>query len=77
MVNPFVEADDKHFGYLWWSYPEYKTYFMSGNGRQLFFVFPEKELIVAITSETNLQGEFNLRTKVGREYAQRILNLCD
>lgn len=77
MVKPLVEAGDKHFGYLWWSYPEYKTYFMSGNGRQLFFVFPEKELIVAITSEPNLQGKFNLSTKVGREYAQRILALCD
>ena len=77
MVKPLVEADDKNFGYLWWSYPEHKTYFMSGNGRQLFFVFPEKELIVAITSEPNLQGEFNLRTKVGRKYAQRILALCD
>lgn len=77
MINPLLKVEDKHFGYLWWSYPEYKTYFMAGNGRQLFFVFPEKKLIVAITSEPNLQGKFNLSTAVGRKYAQRIEALCN
>lgn len=77
MTAPQVEAGDKHFGYLWWNYPEHNTYFMSGNGRQLFFVFPEKDLIVAITSEPNLQGKFNLNTATGRKYGQRIEALCD
>ncbi len=77
MVKPDVEAGDKHFGYLWWSYPEHKTYFMSGNGRQLAFVFPQNNLIVVITSETNLQGKFNLNTAVGRKFGERIAAFCD
>lgn len=77
MVSPKVEtSDEKRFGYLWWSYPEYNTYFMSGNGRQIVFVFPEKELIVAITSEPKLQGEYQLSTPKGREIALRILRAC-
>ena len=77
MTSPLVEAGDKHFGYQWWSYPEHGTYFMSGNGRQLVFVFPAKELIVVITSEPNLQGKFNLPTPTGRTYAQRVEALCN
>jgi CubicO group peptidase (beta-lactamase class C family) len=77
MVSPKAETnDEKRFGYLWWSYPEYKTYFMSGNGRQIIFVFPEKELIVAITSEPKLQGKYQLTTPKGREIAMRIYNAC-
>lgn len=77
MVSSKAEtSDEKRFGYQWWSYPDYKTYFMSGNGRQIVFVFPEKELIVAITSEPKLQGTFQLSTPKGREIALRILNAC-
>jgi len=77
MVYPHMETGDKNFGFLWWSYPEYGTYFMSGNGRQLAFVIPEKELIVVITSEANVQGKYNLSTVVGRNYAMRVKDLCN
>lgn len=77
MVYPHEEAGDKNFGFLWWSYPEYETYFMSGNGRQLVFVIPEKDLIVVITSEPNVQGKYNLSTVVGRDYTMRIKDLCN
>jgi CubicO group peptidase (beta-lactamase class C family) len=77
MKAPLIESGDKHFGYLWWSYPEHDTYFMSGNGRQLAFVFPAKELVVVITSEANVQGKFNLSTPAGRKIGERILDLCD
>lgn len=77
MVSPKAEtSDEKQFGYQWWSYPKCDTYFMSGNGRQIVFVFPEKELIVSITSEPKLQGSFQLSTPKGREIALRIYNAC-
>ena len=76
MTAPLVDAGDKAFGYQWWSYPEHGTYFMNGNGRQLAFVFPAQDLVVVITSETNVQGKFNLPTPVGRNYASRIAALC-
>ncbi len=76
MVSAVVKAGDKHFGYLWWSYPEHGTYFMSGNGRQLFFVFPEEELIVAITSDPKNQGNAQLSTPDGRKIAQAVQSAC-
>ncbi|MFW5701627.1 MAG: serine hydrolase domain-containing protein [Bacteroidota bacterium] len=77
MISPLNDAGDKKFGYLWWSYPEHGTYFMSGNGRQLIFVFPDKELIVAITTEAKLQGKFQLSTPAGRTLAKRIYETSD
>ena len=74
MISPLSDAGDKKFGYLWWSYPQHGTYFMSGNGRQLFFVFPDKELIVGITSEPRNQGDAQLSTPKGREIAKSIYN---
>lgn len=77
MVAAQKDAGDKAFGYLWWSYPEHNTYFMSGNGRQLAFVFPDKNLIVTITSETNVQGKYNLSTPVARDYGKQIVAICN
>lgn len=77
MISPIMDADDKRFGYLWWSYPEHNTYFMAGNGRQLIFNFPEKNLIVAITSEPKNQGKFQLSTPNGRYYGKRISDICN
>jgi CubicO group peptidase (beta-lactamase class C family) len=78
MVSPLNDpGGDKNFGYLWWSYPQHGTYFMSGNGRQLIFVFPDKDLIVAITTEPNLQGDAMLSTPDGRKIAQGIHQACE
>lgn len=72
MTHPHVATGDKHFGYQWWSLPEHNVSFMSGSGRQIVFLFPDKQLLVTMTSESNTQGKAMLGTFDALDYAERI-----
>jgi CubicO group peptidase (beta-lactamase class C family) len=77
MVKPHVKTSDKSFGYQWWSLaPEHDVPFMSGSGRQIVFLFPDKQLLVVMTSEENTQGRFMLGTLQAFAYADRIAQIA-
>jgi CubicO group peptidase (beta-lactamase class C family) len=77
-IQPHVRIDDQtEYGYLWWlqAFPftekRFASYFMSGNGGNKVFVFPELNLVVVITSTNyNTSG---MHTQVERLLCEYIL----
>jgi CubicO group peptidase (beta-lactamase class C family) len=53
------------FGYYWWRDSNRGTEFMRGHGGQYVFINKTKNLMVAITSEPNTQGRFQLSLNQG------------
>ncbi|HET8842510.1 MAG TPA: serine hydrolase, partial [Ktedonobacteraceae bacterium] len=72
-TQPHVRIDEQtEYGYLWWlqAFPStgkrFASYFMSGNGGNKVFVFPELQLVAVITST-------NYGTRGMHEQVERIL----
>ena len=72
-IAPHARIDDEtEYGYFWWlkgfkaGGKAYKAYYMSGNGGNKVAVFPELNLVVAITST-------NYSTKGMHEQTERML----
>jgi CubicO group peptidase (beta-lactamase class C family) len=76
MTKRQTEAEDKDFGYMWWSYASQNLYYMSGNGGQFYFLSPTKNLIVSFTAEDKTQGSFRFSTPNARYFTQKIEAIC-
>jgi len=76
MTSNKVDASDKQFGYMWWSYTEKGIHFMSGNGGQFVMVAPEKNLMVVFTAQDKTQGNFRFSTPNARYFTEKIASIC-
>jgi CubicO group peptidase (beta-lactamase class C family) len=70
--EPNVEHD-LAFGYLWWLHPSKGWYIMVGHGNQLVFIIPQKQLIVAFTSLSNLDDDCNISIDYYFDIVDRIV----
>lgn len=75
MTAPRVDSyDDRYrFGYLWWHHTRLDVSFMNGHGGQYAFIDRATSTIVAITSEPNTQGDFQLREHQGAAILESVL----
>lgn len=64
------------FGYLWRLNSGYKWVMMMGHGGQFVCIVPEKKLIVVITAEPLIQGDYQLDFSINYEYVRRISAMC-
>lgn len=60
------------FGYQWWKDEQRNLNIMWGYGGQLVFINKDKNLIVVITGETRLSGDFNLSINDALKIYDRI-----
>lgn len=60
------------FGYLWWVDHDRGMVYMSGHGGQYVFIFPEKNLLVAMTAEVNTQGDFQFNRAKALSWVDRV-----
>ena len=65
------------FGYFWRLDARHKWMMMMGHGGQLVCVVPEKKLIVTITAEPLLQGNYQLSFSVNFNFVNQIISICD
>ncbi len=72
MITRQIRASNYAFGFQWWISEERNVFFMSGNGGQYFVCYPEKQCIVAITSEPNTLGNFRILNTQGLNIAQQF-----
>jgi CubicO group peptidase (beta-lactamase class C family) len=83
-IRPHARIDDEtEYGYLWWlrafsrqsTGDRHDAYFMSGNGGNKVFVFPDLELVAVITS-TNY-GAPGMHQQVERLLSEYILDAVE
>jgi CubicO group peptidase (beta-lactamase class C family) len=61
MLTPREPEDSNvNFGYYWWMIPSKEYYFMWGHGGQYAFIIPARQLLVIITSLTQVDDDVNL-----------------
>jgi CubicO group peptidase (beta-lactamase class C family) len=51
---------DRSFGYYWWSVPSKGYWFMWGHGGQYAFLVPSKQLMIVMTSLTQIDDDVNV-----------------
>jgi len=78
MTNPQIEIPDSEymFGYYWWVHPSRGIHFMWGHGGQFAFIVPAENLVVAITSIPNTQGDYEINADEALLIVDRIINAC-
>jgi CubicO group peptidase (beta-lactamase class C family) len=74
MLTPHVPNahNDFAFGYLWWIDPGRELYFMWGHGGQHAFILPSKQLLIVITSFTQVDDDVALPVEYLLGYIDRI-----
>jgi|WetSurMetagenome_2_1015567.scaffolds.fasta_scaffold59092_2 CubicO group peptidase (beta-lactamase class C family) len=65
------------FGYFWRLNTQHKWVMMMGHGGQLVCVVPDKKLIVAITAEPLVQGEYQLSFTDNFDVVKQIIAICN
>jgi len=70
-----AELYNNQFGYLWWIDESTNTVFMWGHGGQFVIAAPDKNLVVAITSEVNTQSDSQFRNPYF--WFDRIAEICN
>ena len=69
-----IDGGDDTFGYLWWKNTAYNVAFMAGHGGQRVFINKDKNLIVVITSEHDIDGDLEADEELST-IALRINNI--
>jgi hypothetical protein len=65
------------FGYFWRLDARRKWVMMMGHGGQLVCVVPDEKLIIAITAEPLIQGEYQLSFSVNFDVVEQIISICN
>lgn len=65
------------FGYMWRLNSSDKWVMMMGHGGQLVCIVPQKNLIVVVTAEPNIQGDYQLSFQILFNYVKRIIRLSN
>lgn len=64
------------FGYFWRLDARRKWVMMMGHGGQWVCIVPDERLIIAITAEPLIQGEYQLSFSVNFDVANQIISIC-
>ena len=80
MISSKVPASETHntnitFGYLWWKDTVRNVIFTWGHGGQFVFINKDKNLIVVITSENDLDGDLETSVYEALSIYDRINNI--
>lgn len=79
MLSPHI-PDAHHelaFGYLWWSYPSKNIFFTWGHGGQYAFIIPSKNMLVVITSLSQVDDDVNVPVEEIIKIAESIALTAD
>ena len=78
MTTSQIEPDgDYSFGYYWWIDPSRNIHFMWGHGGQFAFIYPEKDLLVVMTSIPNTQGDYQIYADEALKVVDKIVDISD
>lgn len=74
MLSPHIANahHDLAFGYLWWIYPVKNIYFTWGHGGQYAIIIPSKNMLVVITSLSQVDDDVNVKVEEIIELAESI-----
>jgi CubicO group peptidase (beta-lactamase class C family) len=72
IADPVAVESDREYGYGWWSqaFDRHRACFAWGFGGQYIFVFRDLELVIAVTSATDVNDE-------RRGYRRQLFDLLE